>query len=91
MVPIVHAVDRGRRRMPYLVAGLLLGALSLTFVFFTPSVPTFVFAPIVFGPSIAMVRIGQLVILAEGIDLSNRAAMMGANYAVEHVVMGSRL
>ncbi len=88
MVPFGHLEDRGKRRMPYLVAGLVLGALSLAFVFFTPSVPSFVVASVAFGFSIAMVRVSQLVLLAENSTSSSRAAIMGTNHAVEHAGYG---
>lgn len=88
MVPFGHLEDRGKRRMPYLVAGLVLGALSLAFVFFTPSVPSFVVASVAFGFSIAMVRVSQLVLLAENSMPSSRAAIMGTNHAVEHAGYG---
>jgi len=88
MVPIGHIEDAGKRRMPYLAAGLVLGALSLSFVFITASVPSFVIASLAFGFSIAIVRVSQLVILAERSNPSNRAAIMGTNHAVEHAGYG---
>jgi MFS family permease len=89
MVPLGHIEDRGHRRMPYLVAGLFVAALSLGLVFFfTPGVPTFVIASIAFGGSIAIIRVSQLVILAENSSTSNRAAIMGTNHAVEHAGYG---
>jgi MFS family permease len=89
MVPLGHIEDKGKRRMPYLVAGLVIGALSLAFVFFfTPAVFTFAIASVAFGGSIAMVRVSQLVILAENSSTSNRAAIMGTNHAVEHAGYG---
>jgi MFS family permease len=89
MVPLGHLEDKGNRRMPYLVAGLILSALALALVFFfAPGAPTFVIASVAFGGSIAMVRISQLVILAENSSTSNRAAIMGTNHAVEHAGYG---
>ena len=89
MVPLGHLEDKGKRRMPYLVAGLILSALALGLVFFfAPGAPTFVIASVAFGGSIAMVRISQLVILAENSSTSNRAAIMGTNHAVEHAGYG---
>jgi len=67
---------------------MIIGALSLSFVFFTPSVPSFLIASITFGASIAVVRVSQLVILAEKSNPSNRAAIMGTNHAVEHAGYG---
>ncbi len=89
MVPLGAIEDKGNRRMPYLVAGMVLGALSLVFVFFTPSVPSFVGGSLAFGGSIAMVRVSQLVILGENSNPSNRAAVMGTNHAVEHAGYGA--
>jgi MFS family permease len=89
MVPLGAVEDKGERRMPYLVAGLVVGALSLGFVFFfSPAVITFAIASLAFGGSIAMVRVSQLVILAENSSTSNRAAIMGTNHAVEHAGYG---
>jgi hypothetical protein len=45
-------------------------------------------ASVAFGGSIAMVRVSQLVILAENSSTSNRAAIMGTNHAVEHAGYG---
>jgi MFS family permease len=89
MVPLGHVEDRGHRRAPYLVVGLLVAALSLGLVFFfKASVPTFVVAALAFGASIAIVRVSQLVILAESSTTANRAAIMGTNHAVEHAGYG---
>jgi MFS family permease len=88
MVPFGHFEDRTKRRMPYLVAGLIGGAASLALVFFTATVPTFVIAALAFGLSVGMVRVSQLVILAEASHPSNRAAIMGTNHALEHVGYG---
>ncbi len=89
MVPLGNIEDKGERRMPYLVAGLVVGAASLALVFFfPPAVPTFVISSLAFGGSIAMVRVSQLVILAENSSTSNRAAIMGTNHAVEHAGYG---
>ena len=75
--------------MPYLVLGLIAGAASLAFVFFTPNVASFIIASLAFGCSIALVRVSQLVILAEKSDTTNRAAIMGTNHAVEHAGYGT--
>jgi MFS family permease len=88
MVPFGHYEDRSKRRMPYLVAGLLGCAASLALVFFTATLPTFVIAAVAFGLSVGMVRVSQLVILAEASHPSNRAAIMGTNHALEHVGYG---
>jgi len=89
MVPLGHLEDATKRRMPVLVTGLLIGAASLGFVFLSPSLPSFVAASIVFGISLAMVRVSQLVILAERSKLESRAAIMGTNHAVEHAAYGT--
>ena len=89
MIPLGHIEDATRRRMPVLVAGLLTGAASLGFVFFSPSLLNFIAASIVFGVSLAMVRVSQLVILAERSRLESRAAIMGTNHAVEHAAYGT--
>ncbi|MDA4117864.1 MAG: MFS transporter [Thaumarchaeota archaeon] len=88
MVPFGHFEDRTNRRMPYLVAGLIGGAASLALVFFTATLPTFIIASVAFGLSVGMVRVSQLVILAEASHPSNRAAIMGTNHALEHVGYG---
>jgi MFS family permease len=89
MVPLGHYEDRRKRRMPYLVAGLVGAAASLSIVFFFPaSLPSFLVAAVAFGLSIGAVRVSQLVILAEASHASNRAAIMGTNHAMEHVGYG---
>ncbi len=88
MVPFGHYEDRTERRMPYLVAGLIGGAAALALVFFTTSLPTFLIASVAFGLTVGVVRVSQLVILAEASHPSNRAAIMGTNHALEHVGYG---
>jgi MFS family permease len=89
MVPLGHYEDRTERRMPYLVAGLIGAACSLSIVFFfPPSLPSFLVAAVAYGLSIGAVRVSQLVILAEASHASNRAAIMGTNHALEHVGYG---
>jgi MFS family permease len=88
MVPFGHFEDRSKRRMPYLVTGLIGGAASLALVFFTATLPTFLLASVAFGLSVGVVRVSQLVILAEASHPSNRAAIMGTNHALEHVGYG---
>jgi len=89
MVPLGHYEDRTERRMPYLVAGLIGAAASLSIVFFfPPSVVSFIAAAVAYGLSIGAVRVSQLVILAEASHPSNRAAIMGTNHALEHVGYG---
>jgi len=89
MVPFGHYEDRTDRRMPYLVAGLVGAAASLSLVFFLKaSVPSFLIASVTYGLSIGVVRVSQLVILAEASHPSNRAAIMGTNHALEHVGYG---
>ena len=88
MVPFGHFVDKSKKRMPYLVAGLIGGAASLALVFFTATLPTFLIASVAFGLSVGVVRVSQLAILAEASHPSNRAAIMGTNHAIEHVGYG---
>lgn len=89
MVPFGHYEDRTARRMPYLVAGLVGAAASLSIViFFPPTVESFLVAAVVYGLCIGMVRVSQLVILAEASHPTNRAAIMGTNHAMEHVGYG---
>jgi MFS family permease len=88
MIPFGHMLDAGRRRMPFLVIGLVLAGVLLASIFLTPSVPIYVFASIAFGVSIAMIRVAQLVILAEKSKPANRAAIMGTNHAVQHAGYG---
>jgi MFS family permease len=88
MVPFGHFEDRTKRRMPYLVVGLICASASLSFVFFAASLEAFLVASVTFGLAIGVVRVSQLVILAEASHPSNRAAIMGTNHAVEHVGYG---
>jgi MFS family permease len=88
MVPFGHFEDRTNRRMPYLVFGLIGAAASLALVFFTATLPTFFIASVAYGLAIGVVRVSQLVILAEASHPSNRAAIMGTNHALEHVGYG---
>ena len=88
MVPFGHFEDRSKKRMPYLVIGLIGGAGALALVFFTATLPSFLVASVGFGLAIGMVRVSQLVILAEATHPSNRAAIMGTNHALEHVGYG---
>lgn len=89
MVPFGHFADRSKRRMPYLVAGLVCAGVALGFIIFVPaSVPSFVLGSIAYGLAIGTVRVSQLVILAEKSHPTNRAAIMGTNHAMEHVGYG---
>jgi MFS family permease len=89
MVPFGHYEDRTDRRMPYLVAGLVGAAASLSVVFFFPaSLPSFLVAAVAFGLCTGVIRVSQLVLLAEASNTSNRAAIMGTNHALEHVGYG---
>ena len=75
--------------MPYLVAGLIGAAASLSIVFFfRDRRVTFCLAAVAFGLCIGAVRVSQLVILAEASHPSNRATIMGTNHALEHVGYG---
>ncbi|MDG6940108.1 MAG: MFS transporter [Nitrososphaerota archaeon] len=89
MFPFGHLTDRTGRRMPYLVAGLLIGALALASVFLAPSLGGFLLASVVFGLSLALARVNQLVMLAEASTQANRAGVMGTNHAMEHAGYGA--
>ena len=88
MIPLGHVLDKGKRRMPYLVAGLIGSSISIAAVFFNPTLPTFIIASFAHGGFIAMIRISQLLILGEATNPSNRAAVMGTNHAMEHAGYG---
>jgi MFS family permease len=88
MIPIGGIEDRTRRRMPILVAGLILGSLSLLVVFFSTTLTALAFASIAFGVSLAIGRVSQLVLLAEHSNRQSRAAVMGTNHAFEHAGYG---
>jgi MFS family permease len=88
MIPLGHVLDRGKRRMPILVAGLIGSSISIAAVFFNPTLPTFIVASFAHGAFIAMIRISQLLILAEASSSYNRAAIMGTNHAMEHAGYG---
>ncbi len=88
MIPLGHVLDKGKRRMPYLVAGLIGSSISIAAVFFNPTLPTFIIASFAHGTFIAMIRISQLLILGEASNPSNRAAIMGTNHAMEHAGYG---
>lgn len=89
MVPFGHYEDRTDRRMPYLVVGLVGAAAALSVVFFFPaSLPSFLVAAVAFGLCTGVIRVSQLVLLAEASNTTNRAAIMGTNHALEHVGYG---
>jgi len=88
MIPLGHVMDRGKRRMPILVGGLIGSSISIAAVFFNSTLPTFVVASFAHGVFIAMIRISQLLILGEASNPSNRAAIMGTNHAMEHAGYG---
>jgi MFS family permease len=88
MIPLGHRLDRGRRRMPYLVTGLVGSSISIGAVFFYSTIPVFLVASVAHGIFIAMIRISQLLILGEASNPSNRAAIMGTNHAMEHTGYG---
>ncbi len=88
MVPLGHRLDSGKRRMPYLVAGLIGSSISIAAVFFNSTLLTFIVASFAHGIFIAMIRISQLLILGEASHPSNRAAIMGTNHAMEHAGYG---
>jgi MFS family permease len=88
MIPLGHVLDRGKRRMPYLVVGLIGSSISIAAVFFNSTLPTFIIASFAHGTFIAMIRISQLLILGEASHPSNRAAVMGTNHAMEHAGYG---
>jgi predicted MFS family arabinose efflux permease len=88
MFPFGIIEDSTRRRMPYLSIGLIIGSISLASVFLFPSLFGLLAASLVFGVSLAMSRVSQLVILAERSTPKSRAAVMGTNHAVEHAGYG---
>jgi len=88
MIPLGHRLDKGKRRMPYLVTGLVGSSISIGAVFFYSTLPVFIVASFVHGIFIAMIRISQLLILGEASHPSNRAAIMGTNHAMEHAGYG---
>jgi MFS family permease len=88
MIPFGHIEDTSQRRMPYLVVGFVVGAIALALAFSFPSVPGLISASVVFGFSLAMTRVSQLVILAEHSTVTNRAGVMGTNHALEHTGYG---
>jgi len=89
MFPFGAIEDRTSTRAPVLGLGLFVGAAAGILVFFFPSVVGFVLAATSFGVSVAMVRVSQLVLLAERTDLESRAAVMGTNHALEHAAYGA--
>jgi len=88
MIPFGHIEDTSQRRMPYLVVGFVIGAVALALAFSFPSVAGLITASVVFGFSLAITRVSQLVILAEHSTISNRAGVMGTNHALEHTGYG---
>ncbi len=88
MIPLGHRLDKGKRRMPYLVAGLVGSSISIGAVFFYSTLPIFIIASFAHGVFIAMIRISQLLILGEASNTYNRAAIMGTNHAMEHAGYG---
>jgi DHA1 family multidrug resistance protein-like MFS transporter len=88
MIPFGHIGDKTKRRMLFLASGMILGSISLFYAFSYPNLPSFLLSSVAFGVSVAVVRISQLVILAERSSVLNRAAVMGTNHAVEHAGYG---
>lgn len=88
MFPFGVVVDSTKRRMPLLVAGLLIGSSSLILVFFNRALPSLVVAAFIFGVALAMARVSQAVLLSERSTFENRAAIMGTNHGVEHAGYG---
>lgn len=88
MIPFGIIEDATRRRMPYLSVGLIIGSVSLASVFLFPSLFGLLATSVVFGVSLAMSRVSQLVILAERSTPKSRAAVMGTNHAMEHTGYG---
>lgn len=88
MLPFGIIEDVTDRRMPYLSIGLIIGSISLASVFLFPSLFGLLAASLVFGVSLAMSRVSQLVILAERSTIKSRAAVMGTNHAMEHAGYG---
>jgi len=88
MVPLGFIVDSTRRRMPWLVLGLLISSFSLVIVYVLRGFFFLAIAALIFGFALATARVSQAVILAEGSALENRATVMGTNHAVEHAGYG---
>jgi len=88
MIPFGIIEDSTSRRASVLILGLFVGGVSGIVVFLFPSVTGFVLAALVFGVSVAMVRVSQLVLLAERTDVDSRSAVMGTNHAIEHAAYG---
>ena len=88
MIPFGAIEDSTERRFPYLSIGLVIGSIALASVFLFPSLFGLLAASLIFGVSLAMSRVSQLVILAERSTAKSRAAVMGTNHAVEHAGYG---
>jgi predicted MFS family arabinose efflux permease len=88
MVPLGFAVDATKRRMPWLISGLLVGSFSLVIVYVLRGFLFLASAALIFGFALATARVSQAVILAEGSAVENRATVMGTNHAVEHAGFG---
>jgi MFS family permease len=88
MLPFGFLVDATRRRMPWLVSGMLVGAISLVIVYLFQGYVVLAAAALVFGTALAIARVSQAVILADGSSPENRATVMGTNHAVEHAGYG---
>lgn len=88
LVPLGHVEDKTGRRMPFLVTGMIVAAISLSFVFSSPTIFVFLASALTFGVALSMTRVSQYVILSEKSKPENRAAVMGTNHAFEHAGYG---
>ncbi len=87
-VPIGKFVDLSRKRVPLLIVGFVLEAISLALILLGPTAFSLIIWSVVFGVAIMLVRVPQAVIVAERTTFQTRAGAMGANHAVEHVGYG---
>ncbi len=83
-VPVGRLADSTGKRMPILVAGLLVGAFSLGLMFVIPETSSVILWSLVFGIAVALTRVAQAIMIAEKTTVENRAATMGTNHAFEH-------
>lgn len=83
-VPVGRLADSTGKRMPILVAGLLVGAFSLGLMFVIPETASVILWSLVFGVAVALTRVAQAIMIAEKTTVENRAATMGTNHAFEH-------
>jgi MFS family permease len=87
-IPIGAFLDKSRKYMMMLVAGLLLAAVSFWIIFLYPDVLDLLVWSVFFGIAVSMTRVPQAVIIAEDTITENRATTMGADHAFEHAGYG---